>query len=314
MPISSSPRRDARLFRGLQYFESVARHQSVKNAAIELGVSQSAVSHQLRELTEVLGEPLLVKSGRGIALSPQGQRLATSLSLVFADFRSSVNEVLGAGRQVLRIAVCTSFGPGWLIPRLETFISKNPDTDLRVCLYTEDPKLTDQVADAIVSAAPLQKGFANLRIIDEFLVPVCAPGQEGRPQRLITTEYESPDTGSDWLSYCSRADLRLSEVQVGTWLQCSHYVAAIEMAKSGLGAALVPQFLAAREIESGRAALWHEMNMPSGRTYNLYYKKSRQHEPAIQALIHWLKGQIGPRSVIRPASIQKWHSLETLAR
>jgi LysR family glycine cleavage system transcriptional activator len=91
-------------------------------------------------------------------------------------------------------------------------------------------------------------------------------------------------------------------------------MAALEMAKSSLGAALVPQFLAAREIELGRAALWHGMNMPSGRTYNLYYKKSRHREPAIQALIHWFKGQIGLKSVIRPAPIQKWRSLEMLAR
>mgnify|MGYP003780184335 CR=1 FL=1 len=50
--------RNTRLIRGLHYFEVVARHQSVKVAAAELGVSQSAVSHQLRELTDVLGEQL----------------------------------------------------------------------------------------------------------------------------------------------------------------------------------------------------------------------------------------------------------------
>ena len=59
--IKDGPLRNARLMRGLHYFEAVARLQSVKLAAEELGVSQSAVSHQLRELTEVLGEQLLTR-------------------------------------------------------------------------------------------------------------------------------------------------------------------------------------------------------------------------------------------------------------
>ena len=68
--------RDPRLIRSLHDFESVARHQSLKLAAEELGVSQSAVSHQLRDLTRALGEQLFSRAGRGIALTPVGQRLA----------------------------------------------------------------------------------------------------------------------------------------------------------------------------------------------------------------------------------------------
>lgn len=67
--------------RGLHYFEAVARHQSVKGAAEELGVSQSAVSHQIKDLTEVLGEQLMVNSGRGIELTATGHRLDEKLGV-----------------------------------------------------------------------------------------------------------------------------------------------------------------------------------------------------------------------------------------
>ena len=151
--------RNASLIRGLQYFEAVARHQSVKLAAAELGVSQNAVSHQLRQLTKELGEQLLVRSGRGIVLTPVGQRLAEKLSVTFTSLYSSVVDTVGSGRSTLRLAVCSSFAPGWLIPRLKSFFEQQPEFDLQLRLYAEDPPLSHQVADAIVSAVPVKPGF-----------------------------------------------------------------------------------------------------------------------------------------------------------
>ena len=120
--------RNASLIRGLQYFEAVARHQSVKLAAAELGVSQNAVSHQLRQLTKELGEQLLVRSGRGIVLTPVGQRLAEKLSVTFTSLYSSVVDTVGSGRSTLRLAVCSSCAAGWVIPRLNSFFEQQPKT------------------------------------------------------------------------------------------------------------------------------------------------------------------------------------------
>lgn len=78
------PLRGTLLIRSLHYFEAVARRQWVKLAAHELGVSQSAVSHQLKELTITLGEQLLVRAGRGVALTATGRRLAERLSTAFS--------------------------------------------------------------------------------------------------------------------------------------------------------------------------------------------------------------------------------------
>lgn len=107
------PLREPRLIRSLHYLEAVARHQSLKLAAEELGVSQSAVSHQLRELTTKLGEQPFIRSGRGIALTPTGQRLADKLAATFSGLQSSLDDVVGSNRPSLRLAVCSSFGPVW---------------------------------------------------------------------------------------------------------------------------------------------------------------------------------------------------------
>jgi len=72
-------------------------------------------------------------------------------------------------------------------------------------------------------------------------------------------------------------------------LQCSHDLLALVMARAGLRVAVVPDFLARRDIESGTPACFDQTRTPSGRTYNICFKHSRSDEPAIATLVHWLK-------------------------
>lgn len=294
-------RRNTSLMRGLHYFEAVARHQSVKLAAAELGVSQSAVSHQLRELTESLGEQLIFRSGRGIALTPTGQRLSEKLAVTFSGLQSSVEDIVGnggSGGKVLRLAVCSSFGPGWLIPRLPQFFAAHPDVDLQLRLYSQDPEQTDQVADAFVTALAVRPGFAAVHIIDEMLVAVQAPGKTS--SRLITTDIDEGNLGRDWMDYCLHTGMGLGALQTGAWLQCTHYVLALEMAKAGLGVALVPDFLARRPIEEGSLAYFDRTRMSAGRAYHLCFKTSRSHEAEIRKIALWLKDQAAAKPVEKP--------------
>lgn len=290
--------RKSRLMRGLQYFEAVARHRSIRVAAEELGVSQSAVSHQMRDLTETLGEQLLVRSGRGVDLTPTGHRLAEKLGHVFTGLQSSLDDVIGGNRKTLRLAVCSCFGPGWLIPRLPGFYAAHPEIDLQLRLYAQDPEMTDQVADAFVTALPVKPGFAAVHVIDERLVAVRARTAQEKA-RLITTDIEDGKLGQDWADYCAVTGLRLSEIQAGSWIQCTHYTLALEMAKAGLGIALVPDFLAAREIEAGTVIHLDQTPVPSDRRYHLCYKKSRAGEDEIKALAHWMKSERAPQPIIR---------------
>ena len=126
-------KKDPNILRSLQYFEAVVRHRSIRLAAVDLGVTQSAVSHQLRRFSETIGQQLLVKSGRGIALTPAGEKLGTRLVSAFANLDDLVNDIAGDGRQTLQIAICSTFGPGWLIERLDDFYTSYPDINLELC-------------------------------------------------------------------------------------------------------------------------------------------------------------------------------------
>ena len=302
MNMEQGPLRDARLIRSLHYFEAVARHGSLKLAAEELGVSQSAVSHQLRELTTALGEQLFIRAGRGIALTPTGRQLAGKLAVMFSGLQSSLDDIVGSNRSSLRLAVCSSFGPGWLIHRLSSFYAANPAINLQLRLYAQDPEQTTQVADAFITAQDLKPGFSAVHVLDEMLVAVAAPQLQatvpGGLYPLITTDITPDHFGRDWLDYCATAGRSLASLQAGNFLECSHYLLALEMARAGLGLALVPDYLARRDIEAGVVRHFDRALIPSGRRYHLCFKKSRAQNAEIQALVRWLKAERAPRPVV----------------
>jgi LysR family transcriptional regulator, glycine cleavage system transcriptional activator len=285
-------RKDVSVLRSLQYFEAVARHLSMKQAAASLGVSQSAVSHQLREFSSAIGQQLLVKSGRGIALTPAGARLAARLGEAFAGLEGIVREFSQQGTGLLQLAVCSSSGPGWLIERLGEFQARHPHIDLQLRLYAQDPLASGEVADAYVIAEPARSGYESISLRDEMLVAVASPTNCTGQQALITTEIAPGHIGEDWIAFCSAAGLKLPAIKRGEFRQCSHYLLALEMARTGQGVALVPDFLAGREIRAGSLALYAKTQMPSGRTYRLCFRQGRAHEPKIMALTEWFRSEI----------------------
>lgn len=278
-------------FRALEAFEAVSRHLSVSAAAVELGVTQSAVSHQLRLLSDLIGERLLQKQGRGIALTEAGDRLARKLQPAFAEIERSVGDAIGGTRSTVRLAICSSFGPAWLVPRLAGFYATAPAFDLQLCMYARDPELTDAVADAFVTTMPSEKGFEAVLLWAEKLIPVVSAAIEVAPETsLITTDLHSGRHGADWKAYATLSGWNVPIE--GKWLFASHYLIALEMVKAGLGAALVPDFLAARDIAAGTVRQLHEASLPTHQDYYLCIKESRRGEPHIDALVRWFKSQL----------------------
>ncbi len=211
---------------------------------------------------------------------------------------------------MLQLAVCSSFGPGWLIPRLDELYETHPDIDLQLRLYAQDPALTSEVADAFVTAYPVKTGYAAIRLVDEMLVAVQAPVEQGAAmwgprQRLITTELQSGRIGQDWVDFCKKAGIKLADLQEGAWRQCTHYLLALEMARSGQGVALVPDFLAAKDIRSGALVPFGETLLPSKRVYQLCFKKTRSHEPRLAVLAKWFEAQAEGRATTRSPKLAR---------
>lgn len=286
--------------RGFQVFEAVARHMSVTQAAVELGITQSAVSHQLRHLAEYLGEDLIDRQGRSIALTEAGARLAEALDGAFDLIERSTASAIGLHRRTVRVGLYSSFAAGWMIPALPDFLGEHPDVDLQLVLIADPPEIGDRMADVFITSEPPRRGYWSVTLFPEVLLPVAHPDFHigfDRPLPLITSEIEAAARGSEWEIFASANGLDPSMIRQGEWLCCSHYLLAMEMARAGLGAALIPDFLALPVVARGELVQLPGTGMPTGLCYDLQVKYERRDEPDIRRLTTWMRAQARRRNM-----------------
>ncbi|MEH6344851.1 MAG: LysR substrate-binding domain-containing protein [Bermanella sp.] len=115
----------------IKAFEAAARLRSFKEAANELSVSPTAVSHQVRGLEDKLQIRLFERKTREVSLTPEGERLALVANQTLAELMKVVNELTQAGN-TLTISTTSSFATMWLVPRLADFQAQHPDIDVRI--------------------------------------------------------------------------------------------------------------------------------------------------------------------------------------
>ena len=280
--------------RSFQVFEAIARHRSLTDAAAELGVIQSAVSHQLRNLTGRLGEDLIERRGRTIDLTDAGRRLAGSLDSAFDIIEQQITAIQG-DRTVVRAGVYSSFATAWLIPRLPDFLDSCPHVDLRLVMLYDPHETSNRIADVFITSEPVQIGYWAKRLCAEQLVPVVAsagPATFAAPMRLISAEVEPGIIGRAWEAFAILNDLDMPSVRSGDWLCCSHYIFALEMALGGMGAALLPDFVAARHLAEGTLRRLPGKPLPTGQSYEMHVPFERRQEAAISCFGTWLQRTI----------------------
>src|SRR5262247_3642016 len=117
----------------LRVFEAAARHLSFKAAAVELSITQAAVSHQVKSLEEYLGVELFRRSGRGVQLTEAARAALPRLREGFDALAAAVETVRErADEAELVITAPPVFTARWLMPRLADFAKKEPQIDVRV--------------------------------------------------------------------------------------------------------------------------------------------------------------------------------------
>lgn len=277
--------------RALQVFESVYRNGSIILASKELCITASAISHQLRKLSDQVGERLIERQGRQIAFTLGGKKLGASLNFAFGQIDQSVANCIGTSGISLKIAMCSTFATGWLIKRLNNFQAQRPDLTVQLLMYGDDPAKQETVADGFVTVMQPCKGHWSMTLFDEVVVPVMAPGYSDRKDldkaTLITTHFDRDDNASDWRSYLPMIGMEFPTGKLST-LRCSHEIMALEAARNRLGIALIPTFLAKSDLDAGNLELWSDFEAPSGRSYKFCVKAARRQHSDIQSLVSWM--------------------------
>src|SRR5262249_53206189 len=115
----------------IRCFEAAARHESFTRAAAELGMTQAAVSYQIRLLEDRL-VPLFLRKGRGVELTEAGRRLAPAVTAAFDGLRFAFEDFNERSQGTLAITAVQTFAANWLVPRLGAFQAAHPDIAVRL--------------------------------------------------------------------------------------------------------------------------------------------------------------------------------------
>ena len=116
----------------IRAFEATARHLSFTRAAEELGMTQAAVSYQIKLLEERIGEPLFLRRPREIVLTEAGERLAPRTSEAFDILREAYGRFAEGEQVTLTINTMHTFASQWLAPRLGAFQLRHPEIAVRL--------------------------------------------------------------------------------------------------------------------------------------------------------------------------------------
>lgn len=279
----------------LRAFEASARHLSFTRAAIELSVTQAAVSHQVKALEERLGSPLFRRLPRGLSLTDEGQALLPTLREAFDRIAGVLEQFEGGHvREVLNVGAVGTFAVGWLIERLPEFQRANPFVDLRLSTNNNRVDIAAEGLDfAIRFGDGAWHGTEAGRLFAAPLSVLCVPEIAARlagPQDLHAETLLRSYRADEWPSWFEAAGVAPPPVK-GPVFDSSRTM--VEAALLGIGVALAPPLMFRRQLGDGTIVQPFETTVTNG-SYWLTSLKSSTPTPATRAFRAWILAAARP--------------------
>lgn len=278
----------------LRAFEAAARHESAKQAAQELSVTATAISHQIRGLESALGVALFLRKPRQLELTPKGRELQQVLETAFDSISQVVERMVTApSRQAVTLSTTPAVAVRWLLPWVCMLRDSHPAIDLRIHATHEPVALDGVTADlAIRFGDGRWPGLVAEKLFDTTFVPACSPqlGLHEVAQLPLHPLIHFRPQGSasaplDWVSWQKRAKVAGLDVSAG--LVFSDETHSISAAVGGQGVALMGRELIADELAEGRLVQPFGPEL-EGKPFYLVYPESRRADPTILAIRDWV--------------------------
>lgn len=277
----------------LRAFEAAARQQSLTRAAQELNVTQAAVSHQVRQLEQQLGVALFRRLPRGLAPTDAALGLLPAIRDSFDRIEAALMRcAAGEAREVVTVGVVGTFAAGWLLPRLPAFAQAHPLIEVRVATHNNKVDLAGEGLDfAVRYGQGNWPGLQATHLLAAPLAPLCGAAlaaqlacvEDLHGQVLLRSYFV--DDWRLWFEACgAAAPARLS----GPLFDSS--LAMVHCALQGLGVALAPPLMFARELAQGRLVQPFTTQLHAG-SYWLTRLPLRPPGAAAQRFAEWLLQQ-----------------------
>ena len=272
-------------------FEAAARHLSFTRAAQELGMTQAAVSYQIRLLEDRTGTPLFVRLPREVRLTAAGRQLAPKVTEALDLLGTAFSEIADKTEHHLHISVLPTVVSSWLGSRLASFQTAHPNISIRVHMSTE---LIDFKRDAIDLVVRSGNGdWSGNDVFPLFPIeymPVCTPTflekhQLKDPADVLTVRRFG--NASWWRRWMTEAGV---EPPASNGTELIFDVQAMDVATTLLdhGIAMVVSTFVIEELRSGKLVRPFNHVVRDGRAYWLVYPQSHRRQNKIQVFREWI--------------------------
>lgn len=282
----------------LEAFEASARHRSFTKAAVELHLTQGAISRAVAALEAQLGTPLFARVRQRIQLTPAGEAYLNKVQPALRRLEAATLELKafkGAGG-VLNLAILPTFGTKWLIPRMPAFSTAHPEVlvNFTTRIYAFDFE-AEELDAAIHLGEGRWPGAVLDHLLDEEVMVVCSPSliphlrtPEDLKGQVLLQMASRPQGWEEWL-----AAKGLSGIDGRRGPRFEHHAMVLEAAVAGLGLAVLPTFLVQDELTNGRIVeAFAHTRARSGKAYWLAYPERHRDLPALAAFRRWLLQEV----------------------
>lgn len=290
----------------LRAFDAAARHLSFKKAAAELGVTPTAISHQIKLLERYCGHALFRRRPRPLTLTDAGARLFPAIRSGLETFEGAIFAVRRLSAELpLRVTATNAFASRWLVPRLPAWRKLRSSVPLEVIGTDSVLDLSAGDGDVAIRYATSRngepEGVAEVLLTDTFW-PVynpklLAPARLKRPadltKHLLIHAYwapgdRDPPTWRRWLNAARRKWSDVPDYKDMQHLSFREESHAIEAVIGGQGVGLFSDVLVAKELAAGTLVKAFDLSLPGYRFY-VVRRPDHPREKQIRAFASWLK-------------------------
>ncbi|MFZ6049735.1 LysR substrate-binding domain-containing protein [Pseudomonas sp. CR3202] len=288
----------------LLQFESVARLNSFTQAARELGVTQAAVSKQVKMLEENFDMQLFLRSPKGIQLTDDGHDLYAAISESFQKIATVFDrKALGPRRQEIVLGTTAAFSQFRVMPRLVTLRDVLPNVTLRLAtqMFTGDLRAQEIDLEVRYGSGRWSDGSATL-LFEEEIFPVCSPSWLARNRQPVTLEelasadlLDAGSTSEGWMDWQGWfRELGLNTPKLNFALRCNVHTDNVLAAMRGFGIALGWGRLVEDALATGELVRLEPFVVRPEDAYYIVIPNGRSSTPEIRALTRWLQEKLPP--------------------
>jgi LysR family transcriptional regulator, glycine cleavage system transcriptional activator len=298
----------------LRAFEAAARHLSFKEAANELGLTPTAISHQVRLLEEYCGEKLFRRRPRPLALSDAGARLFPVIRDGFDGFAAALSLLPSeAEAKPLRVTTTSAFASRWLVPRIGLWREAHPDIPLSIIGVDRVVNLDAGEADLAIRYARSAPRDASREILRDQFYPVCTPKLLAKgPMIRCATDiggyplihfdwFANDATAPNWKRWFEMASVSDPQArqECDIALSFREELHAIEAVLAGQGMALCGDVVVADDLASGALVKAFDLALPG---YGFYpvYARNHPRRAIIEVFVQWIS-VVGRRELVAHA-------------